>query len=318
MQLEQELREKENQYLELYEEFNMLNDDMHELQQALEDAGYFDQAEEETEEKSRFAQLLGGAKMKGMFNKTRKVLKWGKSKADEKETIQEEEAKNGSSPTQDKPQEVKVLHQETKPSSPKIAEPAIQATPFQTDSIPVETPTEPKKDIKEILQDIKNEKTEAPADKKKSKDKQAATDENDKLRKQNEELNNKIKELNKQQVLQNQRAVDQEKELMHFKELTNELANKVHESELREQEYESIFNAKNFEIKEKENEIARVEAERDKCMEEIDEFNNQLMKMKDERMDQEASEEKRYEKERIMKEEIVLLKGTVQGKDQAI
>ena len=65
-------------------------------------------------------------------------------------------------------------------------------------------------------------------------------------------------------MLHNQKAVEQEKELAHYKELTNELANKVHESELREQEYESIFNAKNFEIKEKENEIQRVEAEKDK------------------------------------------------------
>ena len=58
-----------------------------------------------------------------------------------------------------------------------------------------------------------------------------------------------------------------------------------------------------------------METERDKCMKEIDEFNNQLMKMKDEKMDQEASVEKRFESEKFMKEEIVLLKGTVQGKD---
>lgn len=66
-------------------------------------------------------------------------------------------------------------------------------------------------------------------------------------------------------MLHNQKVAEQEKELAHYKELTNELANKVHESELREQEYESIFNAKNFEIKEKENEISRGEAEKDKC-----------------------------------------------------
>lgn len=77
------MRDGENKYLELFEEYNVLNDDMHELQQELEDAGFFDQAAEETEEKSKFSQLLGAEKMKGMFNKTRKVLKWGKSSKNE-------------------------------------------------------------------------------------------------------------------------------------------------------------------------------------------------------------------------------------------
>lgn len=196
------MRDGENKYLELYEEYNMLNDDMHELQQELEDAGFFDQAEEETEEKSRFAQLLGGAKMKGMFNKTRKVLKWGKSKTEEKEANQEEEAKNTDSATPDKAQEVVVLHQETKPASPKKPQAAADPLP-STDPIPDETPTDQKKDIKNILQDIKNDKTEkedkTTAEKKKekkNKDKDKQTkEENEKLQKQTEELNNKIKEF---------------------------------------------------------------------------------------------------------------------------
>ena len=53
------------------------------------------------------------------------------------------------------------------------------------------------------------------------------------------------------------------------------------------------------------------EIEKNKYLSEIQQFNNQLMKIKDENMDQEAQVEKRFEKEKFFKEEIVLLKGVV-------
>jgi hypothetical protein len=58
--------------------------------------------------------------------------------------------------------------------------------------------------------------------------------------------------------------------------------------------------------------------DKEECQSEIQEFNNKLMRIKDEQMDYEAQTEKKFEQNKLMKEEIVMLKSTIQGKDEAI
>jgi hypothetical protein len=79
MQLEKEVHDQENKFLELYEEYNLMNDDMHELQEQLEQAGFGEEEEEETQTKSKNKLLQipgkGGKKIMSILKKTRKKIK---------------------------------------------------------------------------------------------------------------------------------------------------------------------------------------------------------------------------------------------------
>lgn len=86
-QLEKEVHDQENKFVELYDEYNMMNDDMHELQQQLEEAGFGDNGSEEGQEQktSKGNSILnipgkGGKQIMKILNKSRKlVAKGGKN-----------------------------------------------------------------------------------------------------------------------------------------------------------------------------------------------------------------------------------------------
>jgi hypothetical protein len=84
VQLEKESHDQENKFLELYEEYNIMNDDMHELQQQLEEAGFGDNQSEESfgedGKTSKSKSLLnipgkGGKKIMSILKKSRKIIK---------------------------------------------------------------------------------------------------------------------------------------------------------------------------------------------------------------------------------------------------
>ena len=81
LELERELQEKENKYLELYEEHNILHEDMLELQEQLEEAGLFgdglgdDGFENEGKSSSKAAKIPGGKAMVKIFKKLKRHKK---------------------------------------------------------------------------------------------------------------------------------------------------------------------------------------------------------------------------------------------------
>jgi hypothetical protein len=81
IELEKELQQKENLYLDLYDEHNQLNDDILYLQEQLSEAGFFaeDEAEEPGKPKSSL-NIPGSKKIKGILKKTLKKAKILKAK----------------------------------------------------------------------------------------------------------------------------------------------------------------------------------------------------------------------------------------------
>ena len=84
VQLEKENQDQENKFLELYEEYNIMNDDMHELQQQLEEDGFGDNESEDSfvgEGKTSAGKKLlkipgkGGKKVMSILKKSRKIIK---------------------------------------------------------------------------------------------------------------------------------------------------------------------------------------------------------------------------------------------------
>lgn len=74
--------------MDIFEEYNQLNDDMHELQAELEDAGFFDQEGENEDGNSKtslFQKMGGGKRIKGMLQKTKTVLKIGPTVEEKRE-----------------------------------------------------------------------------------------------------------------------------------------------------------------------------------------------------------------------------------------
>lgn len=58
----------------------MMNDDMHELQNQLEEAGFLGDADDSKSSKAKILQIPGGKKIVSIFKKTRKKFKWNKKK----------------------------------------------------------------------------------------------------------------------------------------------------------------------------------------------------------------------------------------------
>ena len=95
-QLEKDSNEQENKFLELYEEYNMMNDDMFELQVQLEEVGLEIGEDFEKKDKGKSS----GQKIMSILKKTRKkiggtVRKKTETSKKPDESLNEEESKDG-------------------------------------------------------------------------------------------------------------------------------------------------------------------------------------------------------------------------------
>lgn len=181
--------------MDIFEEYNQLNDDMHELQAELEDAGFFDQEGENEDGNSKtslFQKMGGGKRIKGMLQKTKTVLKIGPTVEEKREMdeiqrkMEEAEAEFNRQQDLKEEEELRKLHQPALDDSDKPVE-KIQISTKATLSVALEAPSPTpvsgaevpvgeKKDIKEILQGINKDKEQEEKDKKDKKDKKEKRD----------------------------------------------------------------------------------------------------------------------------------------------
>lgn len=204
--LEKEAHESENRYLELYEEYNMMNDDMHELQQQLEEAGFGDNESEEGFEgkTSKSNSLLkipgkGGKKIMSILKKSRKMIK---------NTIKE--SKTSIQNFIDKPKEVE---------HPEMIAGQIPASKQEKEAekqVPDHTP---------ITKSLDEEEKPSKKDKKK-KDK-ITDDQLEQMKeqkKQIDDLRQKVKELEKGMKEQDFKSNLKDKEIKHYQDIATDMA----------------------------------------------------------------------------------------------
>ena len=74
--LEKDMHDKENKYLELFDEYNMMHEDMQELQDQLDEMGLLhDEGSETGDGGKKKMSIPGVGKMKNIFKKSRKIMK---------------------------------------------------------------------------------------------------------------------------------------------------------------------------------------------------------------------------------------------------